>query len=941
MKRALLILAIFLGGALTAFAGERDDLTYLDELYSQKKFSLAIEESNKFISAYPKSRYIPRVAERLAKTYFLEGDYANAAKFFKLTADTNKKQSDDELNYYLMRAYAAMGNKKESDYYQLLIGRSSEYYQRGVYEVGMEYIARENYSAAAGKLEELVLSGGKYKNDALLGLALMDYNSKKYDAAAGRLNQLGQIKQNDKNFAVVNYLLGSVAAKTNKKTQAMEYFKAVTDKDATSTYGKRSLVSLAELYMEANRTADVEKLLGAVQSDKEKNEIYVMLGDGAADSKNYAKAVSYYQKNTDPKNLQAIYGLGYSYYRQGQYAEARKQFDKLANTSYYARSLFYSFNCDFKLKDYKRILEKRNVLDKVKLSQDDAANIREIIANAAYETGDMALANTYYRDIYGKNQSAENLYKVIVVAAKNGDIPSLEKAFGDYVKAWPDDAVYRTRIYNAMGTTYYDKNRINDAIDIYKQYLEKGEDPTILENLKAMLLNTKRYGELLTYLEKSPVTAENNYLKGIAALGLADYDKAKKSFDLVIADGAADPELSAKAKLGKVRTDFLNGKYQDTIKDGDAYLTLKDAPDKEEVLDKIGISWFRLDNFAKSRETYEKLAGNPQYDEYANFQIAESWYGEKNLQKARESYKAVYDRFPNGEYSEKAYYWYLNTLANMGDMSAFDRDKGLFLEKYPKSQMRDNILMLSGAVYETMKDNEKAVEYYQNLYDSSKNENIKANAAERIMEILLINNKVEDAKKFVVKMPEGEMKMYYSSIIYEKDGNEDAALKEYEKLKSSPKYGDYAYLNSGTYYFAKKDFAKARENYQKSLDMEKSKYKDLATFQLAACDEMEGNWEQAYRGYTKCYVLYLGKYYQVAKIKAGQMAEKTGKLQEAINIYKELYQMGDALSYKEFVTERMVYYSIKSNRKDEARKYNTELARLNQGLADKYAEIIK
>jgi tetratricopeptide (TPR) repeat protein len=923
------------------FPGERDDINYLDQLYQQKKLSLAIEESNNFIEKYPKSRYMERVADRLAKTYFLQEDYANAVRFFEKSLSVSKSKNNDETKYYLMRAYAALGNERESDSYQLGLSRSGEYYQRALYETGMEYIARENYKAAAKKLDELVLLGGRYKDDALLGLALMDYNSKNYDKAASYLNQMSAVRQGDKNFSVVNYLLGSIYAKSDRKAEAMERFKSVTEKDTTSTYGRRSIASLAELYMGAGRTADVEKLLALVSDPGDKNDIYVMLGDSSADAGDYARAIDYYGKCTDTQNLQAAYGLGYSHYRLGQLPEAQKQFAKLVNTPYYARALFYIFSIDYRLKNYKKIIADRNTLSKVKLSKEDADNIREIIANAAYETGDLTLANTYYREIYGKEQSAENLYKIIVVAAKNNDIPSLEKAFADYVKAWPDDATYRTRIYNAMGTAYYEKNRINDAIEVYKKFLEKGKDQTILDNLTAMLLNTRRYKELLTYLEKSEKTPGNAYLKGIALMGMGDYEKAQAEFAGVQKSESADSELKARAGLGIVRNDFLWGRYNETIKAGEAYLAQGNVPDREEVLDKIGISWFRLDNYGKSRETYVKLAENPQYAEYAKFQIAECYYGEKKLQEARESYKAVYDQYPNGEYSEKAYYWYLNTLANMGDMTTYNEAKGLFLEKYPKSQMKDNILMLSGAVYESLKDTEKAVEYYQNLYDSSKNDNIRNNAAERVLEILLLNNNVPEAKKFVVKIPDSEMKTYYYSIIAEKEGREDEALQEYEKLKTSSKYADYAYLNMGTYYFSKKDFAKARENYQKSLDLDKSKYKDLATFQLAACDEVEGKWEEAYRGYTRCYVLYQEKYYQVAKIKAGQMAEKTGKLQEAINIYKELYQMGDALNYKAFVTERMVYYSIKSNRKEEARKYNTELAKLNKELADQYSEVIK
>ncbi|MDR3260020.1 MAG: tetratricopeptide repeat protein [Fusobacteriaceae bacterium] len=944
MKKIILILMIFFGISTYLFANERDDLAYLDELYSQKKFSLAIEESNRFVSTYPESRNIAKILERLAKTYFLNDDYKNTIRVFKMYLENGKITNVNEVNYYLMRSYASIGDKKESDYYLLLIDRNNDYYARGLYEVGMEYVEREDYVNAQKKLNEVVMMGARYKTDALLGLALMSYNNKQYSNALVYLDQLGTIRSSDKNYIIVNYLYGSIYSRSNNLADAITRFKNVVSRDSTSSYGKRSLTSLIDAYIKTGNDKEVEELLGNVKNTKDKDEISIVLGDSYADKGNYSKAVEYYGKVIDTKNLQAIYGMGYSYYKLGRNQDAQRYFERLNNTSYYSKALFYIFSTDYKLKNYKKILNNRNIPNKVKISKSDSDNIKEIIANAAYELGDFNLAINYYKDIYTKTQSKENLYKIIVATAKNNDVAGLEKAFNEFNKAYPDDTVYKQRNYNAMGSTYYNKNRIDDAINVYKKYLNGNKDKKMLSNLIAMLLNGKKYNELLVYLDMDDDTLDNRYLKGIANIGIADYQKADKIFGDLLKNSGIAAELAIKVKFNQVRNYFLWGKYQEAINIGEEYLTIENAPDKEEIIDKIGVSYFRLDNFAKSREIYEKLLSYEKSAEYAMFQIAEGYYGEKKLQEAREAYKAVYDKYPDGGYSEQAYYWYLNTLANMGDMGAFNNESGLFLEKYPKSQLKDNVLMLSGAVYEYLKNNDKAIEYYENLYNTSKTANIKNNAAERILEILLINEQLDRAKKFVEKLPNDEMKTYYVSMIYARENNSEAAFKEHEKLKNSKKYGDYGYLNIGTYYFVKKNYENARQNYQKALDFENSKYKDLAMYQMAACDEFENKFEDAFRGYSKCYMLYIGNYSQVAKIKAGQMAEKIGKEAEARNIYKELYQLGEEINkkeYKEFVLERMVYYSAKSNLKDDAKKYIGELEKINKELALKCSEYLK
>ncbi len=400
---------------------------------------------------------------------------------------------------------------------------------------------------------------------------------------------------------------------------------------------------------------------------------------------------------------------------------------------------------------------------------------------------------------------------------------------------------------------------------------------------------------------------EIKYLKGIASVGMGKYDEADRYFTELENDATADAAMQEKVKFNKMRNYFLWEKYDEAINYGESYLTLENPENKNEALDKLAISYFRKDNFEKSREYYLKLANEKGFEAYGRFQIAESYYSEKNYEKAKEEYKYVVDNYGDstyGEkafywyltillnsgdtvnfekgkndyekakeeykyvvdnygdstYGEKAFYWYLTILLNSGDTVNFEKGKNEFLVKYPVSRMKDTLLMMSGEIYENSNDNEKALKNYEELYSSSVDPTVKDNTSAKILDIHLAKNNLKAAQKYIEgitnldiksyydsliyekqgnkkaatakildihlaknnlkaaqKYIEGitnlDIKSYYDSLIYEKQGNKKAAMAEYEKLLNSPRYKDYACINIGSNYFKNKKYKEAKKYY--------------------------------------------------------------------------------------------------------------------------------
>ena len=57
MKKRYFLIALIFSLGISVIASEKEDLAFVDELYKQKKFDMAIVESKSFLDKYPTSKY--------------------------------------------------------------------------------------------------------------------------------------------------------------------------------------------------------------------------------------------------------------------------------------------------------------------------------------------------------------------------------------------------------------------------------------------------------------------------------------------------------------------------------------------------------------------------------------------------------------------------------------------------------------------------------------------------------------------------------------------------------------------------------------------------------------------------------------------------------------------------------------------------------------------
>ena len=936
MKRKYFATALIFALSMTSFASERDDLKFVDELYKQKNFDMAIVESKEFLDKYPTSKYNKSIMDRIAKVYFLQENYDDAIKYFKMllmTGDLGRKEKT-EIEYYLVRSYAALGDKKTSMEYLKLIDPKNDYYDKAILDSATAYLAKEHYKDAEDAYA-LISEDSKYYSDVLLNMALLSYNQKKYDQCINYVERYSN-ERGKKHKEFMYYLLGSAYYKKNNIESAIEAFDKAIDADKDSAYGQRAILNLIEIYSNRGDIKTTEEKIALLKNPTDYNEGLRILGDSYATKGEYEKAIEYYSQIKDLNNPKLLYSYGFSLFKLGRLKEAQTYFESLKNTSYYNQAMYYIFAIDYQLKNYKKIIDNREEIKRVIVNQQDTESINLIIANSAYELGKLNLSRDYYGRMYAANPNAENLYRILIIDNEIEDLEDMQIRFNEYKNKFSAAGEKKKNIYLAMGELYYKKGKLDEAANVYKEYLGTSQDFDILNNLITTLLAGKKYDEMLEYLSQMDDSLDNMYLKGVAYIGIGKYNEAAEYFKKIEETPNVSPELLEKVQINKVRNRFLAEDYKNAI--GNAEVYIHEYPQGEnvgEALDKMAISYFRLDDFDKSRETYERLKTIPGYEEYAQFQIADSYYGQKNYEKAMENYSLVAHNFPNGKYTENANYWYLNSLVNLGNIDQFEIEKKAFLERYPNSPMKENIYILSGQIYENSGNADKIIKNYRALYENAKNDNVKEEAATKILDALLAQNKVEEAMESVSNVKNEEIKGYYKSLILERENKKEEAIKEYEKLFQGTKYKEMAGIKLGDYYFDKKIYDKAKIYYTGVDELENSRYKDFVLLQLSTINELQGKNKDALRGYTKGYVMYNGNYSKISKFKAAQVAEKLQNNKEAEKLYKELYDDKD-FEHRDFALEKLLYFSLKRQNKVQAKKYFTELQKLNKQAASKY-----
>ncbi len=938
MKKKLTLMAFLVVLNTVSFAGENEDIKYIDELYKTRNYKVAVLELEGFLKNYPKSKHLKTIQERLAKTYFLEKDYEKSKKYFNiLLANYKLKNSEkDEIYYYQTVNCAYLGNFEDAKAYQKNIRINEEYYSKATYEIGKEYYNAGEYANAQIEMTKLLTTKSDYYEKGILYLALSSYNNGQYVKSIVYLDEYYKGTEKDKNYPLMNYIYGSCYYKMEDLAKAEGYFKEVAEKYPEDIYAKRSLLSLVSIYRDLKNEPGMMKAAEGLKGSQEAYTAYKLVAEYNSNKGDYSKAAEYYEKIiSGSEDKSAIYGYSYSLYKIGDKNKSLENFKKLKGLEYEDEYFYYTALINYENKNYTKVLELRDDLKDKKLKSEYSDNIYLMIASSAYETGKYEVSREYYVKVYEKSYRKDELYKIIIVDSKLGDLKDLGVRFEEYRKTFVKDQQYKKDVYLAAGAAYYNAGNTSKAEGIYEEYLRNSRDEQILGNLIAILLNDKKYEKMTVYLNMQNTSPKNTYLKGIAALGMMKYQDSESYFKK--AAGSGNKEIKEKSKYNLVKTYFSWEKYPETVEAGNAYLEEGYSENTGDVLDKIALSYFRMEDYEKSRETYDKLKGIEGYNDYAMFQKGENFYSEGNYKEASETYRDLYSKNPKGKYAEDSLYWEINALYILQEFEVLQKNSAEFLKNYPKSNYRGNVMLFNAESNMATQNIEGATATYKELYETTDDANLKENSASKLTEIYYESNNLDRALLWADKISEKSKAGYWKALAYEKKGDVSLAHAEYKKLLEDEKYKDRAAFNLANYYFKNENYAEAKTYYQIVDDSSESRYKDTAAFQLGVIYEKEGDSKNALRMFTKVNILYKDSpLKEAAIIKTAVAYEGIGDQKEAKKSYGEFLEQYEESKFKDFALEKLISINLKEDKKEEAVSYYEKLKKRSPEKSKKY-----
>ena len=941
-KLKLLLAGLLICSGL--MASEKEDIKFLDELFLQKRYSMAIQESNNFITKYPRSKYIKNIKIRMGQVYYVEGRYQESINTLNACLkDLKLNQNETNSIYvYLTKSYIGLKDfETASRAANLIVKTTAEGkndYEEALLAIGKGYMDNKDYIRAQRELTSALSVQGKNYEDVVLNLALAAYNNSQYIKTIVYLDEYYRGAKVGTNKDLVNYLYGSSYYKTNETSKALDYFRKVKSSNVNSEYKTLSVLTMIEIYLKQGNAKEAESILSSLSSEptlyntalKSFGDFYLVRGLNDV-------ALNYYNKITN-KNVDVWYGIALSQYRLKDYKNSLENFRKLYPTKYKNESIYYQLSIEYLNKNYKWVLSNRNLVTGLNLNRDEEIAINNLIGTSAFQEGDFKIAEEYYAKNYNISPTKESLYKMIVTLSKTKDRSRLNNLIKEYNTKYPTDQEYKKNIIILTSDNLLAEGKGEQAINLYKDYLSTNRDPEIVSNLIEVMIAQKKYSDVMQYLNIQDASLENTYQKGIATMGMGRYDEAEMYFNQIVNTGdTVDKALYEKSRYNIIKNYFLWERYQEAIDSGEAYIAGDNLFALEDVVDKVAISYFRLDNSEKAREYFEKLKLVSNMGDYAQFQIGETYYNEKRYKEAIEAYKLSAENSKNPEYQEKGLYWEISSLYLLKNTEGFNTRSKEFLTKYPNSKLKDNILLMEGELYGIQGNNTNSLKTYEKLYSETKDDVLKEKSLLKVIELSENTKDIKKELEWINKITNDNKKSYYMAKHYQRQKKLDEAKVEYEKLIVVDDYKDYASLGLGDYYYSKKDLPKAKEYYESIVVLENSPYKDKALFQIANIQKETGLPNEAVRNYTKLYLLYpTSEYALESKIRSAESYEIMNNFKEAIIQYDELLKTES--KNKDYFLEKLIFLNLKIEKKDLAKVYYEQLKRENLKLSEKYKD---
>ena len=611
--------------------------------------------------------------------------------FIEENPNSNKKNSTffKVANYYFANKRAAYALKW---YKKVNIDELSNENQKALnFKMGYAYLVTKNLTLAKTRFLPLI-NDAKYGNDSRYYYGFIAYKLEDYGIAESTLSE---IADTESYRAEISYYLLDISFKTGK-------------------FNRCIIVGLALL-----ETID-EKL---------KSDVSKIIGESYFNLKKYTEAIPYLKgyKGTKSKwSNTDFYRLGYAYYKQNDFENAIKNFNKIID-------------------------EKNNV------SQNAYYHLGECYLNLEKKAAALNAFKSAYEMNFDKKIQEDAALNYAKLSYEEGNpFEPVANVLQEYLKAYPASKAYK-EINELLVSSYLNQQDYEGALKFLSQKKSKENSALIIEvslYRGIQLFNKNNYKDALPYFingkksEILEIKQRSQYWEAETAYRLGNYKVALTKFtslniflnptnttDFFFIDyniGYSHFKLKEYEKAGEAFTVFLQ---KDTIPDAIKY----------DALIRLGDSYFATTNYKKAISTYKKVTNNYGLGaDYAAYQIGMS-HGFIDENEAKIIVlKKIINNYPVSNLKDDALYQLGTTYSKLKDFKNAHFSYDRLLKKHPKSVFLSRTLLRQGLLYFNEGKNKQSLMKYKDVAARFPNSPDALEAVTNARKVYIVEGDLED-----------------------------------------------------------------------------------------------------------------------------------------------------------------------------------------------------
>ena len=833
-------------------------------LFDQKQYAV----SSQYFTKYLEQQNGKEVCELCQ-----EAEYYIAINAYKL----RDKNATDILEEYLEK----YPNTPMYSYINFLIGHS--YYDRAKFDNTMKHYNQvDDIHLSDEDAEEYLFTKGytlltqkKYKEASRCFYSISGFNKKyKYEA---------------------EYYYAYCEFSQQHYTDALETFINI---DENSIFYEAAQFHSLQIYDRLQyRTQAVElgkKLVKQFPKSEYNSEAYRILGENSYFQQNWNDAVEFlqlYAKNQKQVQRADMYMLGIANYMTTNYPDAITYLGKVTTEQDSLAQNSYLF------------------IGHANLQLHQADKARMAFQNASLIEADPRLKE-------------ESLYNY-ALATYESKAPFGEtiKAFDRFINEYPN-STHLNSIYELMVNVFLtDKNYLGavEAIDKIKKPTQKilQAKEQALFNLGVENMKKRRYDKAIEYFTKSTELYNAQSFSGQTYLWLGEAYYAKENMidareNIVKFIGTKQGKTAEQLQKAYYILGYIYFKakdYNNAATYFNTFTTIDNAdktPVYDDVLNRLGDSYFNKREFVKARKTYNSVSPKSRVADYAQYQSAFILGLQKQYDAKIEQLNTLINKYPHSDYNDDAMYEIGRTYVLQDKYNEAIEAYKTLQKTHSQSKLTRKASLEIGMQYANLNQNEEAIKAYKYViekYPSSEETRI---ALEGLQSLYIDANRVEEYLDYresivgttistVAKSHEDSISFIAAERVYAR-GNYKEAIPTLTNYII--KYCDSHTLNCITaqYYLAESlyktgDLDKALTHYDNLANLDGNEYVEPSLLRASAITYDKQDYETAKHYFDQLHIVASNKTNkEIARLGILRCSYFTNKFEPTISISTEILE---------------------------------------------------